>query len=48
MYAVIRTYLGAGAKQLFELLEKRNTDVEASLRTVPGLVSYILVMVVRR
>ena len=42
MYAVIRTYLGAGAKQLFDLLEQRQTDVEALLRTVPGLVSYTL------
>ncbi|WP_347900709.1 hypothetical protein [Pseudomonas purpurea] len=42
MYAVIRTYLGAGAKQLFELLEERKADVEATLRTVPGLVSYTL------
>jgi hypothetical protein len=42
MYAVIRTYLGAGAKQLFDLLEERNADVEAALRKVPGLVSYTL------
>ncbi|PQP00586.1 MULTISPECIES: hypothetical protein [Pseudomonas] len=42
MYAVIRTYLGAGAKQLFDLLEKRHTDVDTALRTVPGLVSYTL------
>ncbi len=42
MYAVIRTYLGAGAKQLFDLLEQRKADVEATLRTVPGLVSYTL------
>ena len=42
MYAVIRTYLGTGAKQLFELLEERSADVEATLRTVPGLVSYTL------
>ncbi|MFS2069805.1 hypothetical protein ACEN9D_13660 [Pseudomonas sp. CT11-2] len=42
MYAVIRTYLGAGAKQLFEFLEERNTDVETALRTVPGIVSYTL------
>ncbi|MNQ78769.1 hypothetical protein D3C85_936910 [compost metagenome] len=42
MYAVIRTYLGTGAKQLFELLEERSVDIEATLRTVPGLVSYTL------
>jgi len=39
MYAVIRTYLGSGAKQLFERLEERRTDVEGALVTVPGLVS---------
>jgi hypothetical protein len=44
MYAVIRTYSGPGAKQLFELLEERKTDVEATLRTVPGLVSYSLLI----
>ncbi|WP_223460670.1 MULTISPECIES: hypothetical protein [unclassified Pseudomonas] len=42
MYAVIRTYLGTGAKQLFERLEERKDDIEATLRTVPGLVSYTL------
>ena len=42
MHAVIRTYLGTGAKQLFELLETRSADVEATLRTVPGLVTYTL------
>ncbi|MGE7956220.1 hypothetical protein ACQKQA_06395 [Pseudomonas sp. NPDC089530] len=42
MYAVIRTYLGTGAKQLFKLLEERNAEVEAALRTVPGLISYTL------
>lgn len=42
MYAVIRTYLGTGAKQLFDVLEQRNADVEAALRNVPGLVSYTL------
>ena len=42
MYAVIRTYLGTGAKELFQRLEERHVDVEATLRTVPGLVSYTL------
>jgi hypothetical protein len=42
MYAVIRTYLGVGAKQLFDFLEENKADVEATLRTVPGLVSYTL------
>jgi hypothetical protein len=39
MYAVVRTYSGSGAKELFDLLERRKTEVEAVIRTVPGLVS---------
>jgi hypothetical protein len=42
MHAVVRTYSGAGAKQLFDLLEQRKADVETTLRKVPGLVSYTL------
>ena len=42
MYAVVRNYSGAGAKQLFDLLEQRKADVQATLRKVPGLVSYTL------
>ena len=42
MHAVVRNYSGTGAKQLFDLLEQRKADVEASLRNVPGLVSYTL------
>ena len=43
MYAVVRTYSGPGAKDLFNLLERRETEVEAVIRSVPGLVSYTLV-----
>ena len=43
MYAVVRTYSGAGAKELFTLLEQRKAEVEAVMRAVPGLVSYTLV-----
>jgi hypothetical protein len=43
MYAAMRTYSGTGAKELFNLLEQRKTEVEAVIRTVPGLVSYTLV-----
>ena len=43
MYAVVRTYSGAGAKDLFNLLEQRKAEVEAVIRSVPGLVSYSLV-----
>ena len=41
MYAVVRTYSGAGAKELFNLLEQRKADVEAVMRAVPGLVELI-------
>ena len=42
MHAVVRNYSGAGAKQLFDLLEQRKADVEAVIRKVPGLVSYTM------
>jgi hypothetical protein len=42
MHAVIRTYSGAGAKQLFDVLEQRKADVEAVIGKVPGLISYSL------
>ena len=42
MHAVVRSYTGDGAKQLFDVLEQRKVDVEATLRKVPGLVSYTL------
>lgn len=48
MYAVIRTYLGVGAKQLFDRLEEHKVDVEATLQAVPGLISYTLVMEARQ
>jgi hypothetical protein len=43
MQTVLRSYSGAGAKELFELLEKRGKDVEALMDSVEGLVSYTLV-----
>ena len=43
MHAVIRTYSGEGAKELFDLLEKRKSDVESLIRSVAGFVSYSLV-----
>jgi hypothetical protein len=42
MHAVVRHYSGAGAKQLFDVLEERKADVEAIIRKVPGLMSYTL------
>jgi hypothetical protein len=43
VYAVVRTYSGAEAKDFFDLLEKRKSEVEAVMRSVPALVSYTLV-----
>ena len=42
MYAVVRTYSGNGAKELFDVLEKRKTEVESVIRPVKGFVSYTL------
>jgi hypothetical protein len=42
MHAVVRNYSGAGAKQLFDVLEQRKADVEAVIRKVPGLMGYTL------
>ena len=42
MYAVVRTYSGKGAKELFDVLEKRKTDVESIMRPVTGFMSYTL------
>ena len=43
MHAVVRTYSGAGAKELFDLLEERKAEVEETLRSVSGFVSYALI-----
>lgn len=42
MQVVIREYSGKGAKELFDVLEKKKAEVETLLRTVKGLVSYTL------
>jgi hypothetical protein len=42
MHAVVRTFHGAGAKQLFDLLETRKGDVEALMRGIKGFASYTL------
>jgi hypothetical protein len=42
MHTVVRTYSGKGAKELFDLLEKRKADVEQEMRAVKGFVSYTL------
>jgi hypothetical protein len=43
MQTVLRRYSGAGAKELFDLLEKRAGDVDETMGSVKGLVSYTLV-----
>jgi hypothetical protein len=43
MYAVVRSYSGSGARELFDLLEERKTDVEGRIATVAGFVSYTLI-----
>ena len=43
MHAVVRNYSGNGARELFDLLDARKTDVESLMREIPGFVSYALV-----
>ena len=43
MHAVIRTYSGEGAKELFNLLETRKSDVESLIRSVKGFVVYSII-----
>jgi hypothetical protein len=43
MHAVVRTYSGKGGKGLFDVLEKRKSEVESVIRAVKGFVSYTLV-----
>lgn len=42
MHAVLRTYSGPGARELFELLEQRKADVESLLRAVTGFRAYTI------
>lgn len=42
MDVVVRTYSGKGAKELFDVLEKRKADVESIMRSVKGFMSYTL------
>ena len=41
MYAVVRTYSGQGASELFDLLGQREEDVKALISGVPGFVNYV-------
>ena len=40
MYAVVRSYSGQGASELFDQLEQRNEEVKELIGGVPGFVSY--------
>jgi hypothetical protein len=40
MHVVIRSYAGAGASELFDLLEQRGDEVRELIGGVPGFVSY--------
>jgi len=40
MYAVVRTYSGKGASELFDLLGEREQDVQDLIGGVPGFVTY--------
>jgi len=42
MHAVVRTYSGQGAKELFEQLEQRKSEVEDLIRSVSGFQAYTL------
>jgi len=42
MHAVVRTYSGQGAKNLFEQLEQRKAEVEDLIRSVSGFQAYTL------
>lgn len=42
MQAVIRTYSGNGARELFDVLEKNTAEVLSVMESVRGLVSYTL------
>ena len=40
MHAVVRSYSGQGASELFDQLEQRNEEVKDLIGGVPGFVSY--------
>ena len=40
MHAVIRSYSGQGASELFNALAEREKDVQDIISTVPGFISY--------
>ena len=43
MHAVVRSYSGEGASELFDLIEQRNEDVRTLISGVTGFISYTAV-----
>ncbi len=43
MHAVIRTYSGKGAAELFTLLAKNKAQIEQEFRKINGFISYSLI-----
>ena len=43
MYAVVRTYSGQGASEIFDALAEREEDVNDIISGVPGFVNYMAV-----
>jgi hypothetical protein len=43
MEAVVRTYSGKGAKELFDMIEESKPELEKIMRSIKGFVSYTLV-----
>ena len=43
MHAVIRTYSGQGAAELFDELSRREDDARQVVATIPGFVSYVAI-----
>ena len=41
MHAVVRSYSGQGAAQVFDVIEEKGEDVKSLLSGVPGFVSYV-------
>ena len=42
MHAVVRTYSGKGAKELFDILEQRKADVAHTMSSVEGFINYTM------
>ena len=43
MHAIVRSYSGSGARDLFGVLEDRKDEVESLIRAVPGFIGYTLI-----